>query len=59
LSFYLAPDIEVKVGDRNFDSRVSLLPAILKTISSDMGRIKYIDLRPKEPVVATKDVSKR
>jgi len=59
LSFYLGPDIEVKAGDRNFDSRISLLPAILRTISSDMGRIKYIDLRPKEPVVATKDASKR
>ncbi len=59
LSFYLAPDIEVKAGDRNFDNRVSLLPAILKTISSDMGRIKYIDLRPKEPVVATKEPPKR
>jgi len=59
LSFYLNPAIEVKVGDRNFDSRISLLPAILRTISSDMGRIKYIDLRPKEPVVATKDTSKR
>lgn len=59
LSFDLAPDhIEVKVGDRNFDSRIALLPAILKTISEDRGRIKYIDLRPREPVVATKDSKK-
>lgn len=56
LSFFLSPDqIEVKVGDRNFDVRVALLPAILQTISADKGNIKYIDLRPREPVVATKD----
>lgn len=58
LSFYLGPDIEIKAGNRNFDGRISPLPAILRTISSDMGRIKYIDLRPKEPVVATKDAPK-
>jgi cell division septal protein FtsQ len=54
LSFYLGSDIEIKVGDRNFDMRIALLPSILKTVSGDMARITYIDLRPKEPVVATK-----
>lgn len=55
LSFSLEPDhIEVKVGDRNFDSRISLLPAILRTISGDRTHIKYIDLRPREPVIAAK-----
>lgn len=59
LSFSLAPEhIEVKVGDKNFDSRISLLPSILKTISGDRANIKYIDLRPREPVIAAKDAKK-
>ncbi|MDD5019369.1 MAG: cell division protein FtsQ/DivIB [Candidatus Omnitrophica bacterium] len=59
LSFYLGAELEVKAGDRNFDARIALLPAILRTVSGDISRITYIDLRPKEPVVATKDIPQR
>lgn len=54
LSFYLGDDIQVKVGDKDFEERLSFLPDILRSMAGDLSNIRYIDLRPKEPVVATK-----
>jgi cell division septal protein FtsQ len=55
LSFYLGDDIQVKVGDKDFQEKLNFLPDILRSISGDLSNIRYIDLRPKEPVVATKN----
>jgi len=54
LSFYLGGDVQVRIGNRDFESRLRLLPAILKSIGPELGNVRYIDLRPKEPVVAYK-----
>lgn len=55
LSFYLGDDIQVKVGDKDFEERLSFLADILRSISGDLSNIRYIDLRSKEPVIATKN----
>lgn len=58
LCFYLGDGIQIKVGDREFEKHLSLLPAILRSIGADLANVTYIDLRPKEPVVATKNNKK-
>lgn len=55
LTFYLGDDIPVKVGDRDFEGRVALLPMVIATVGPEWPRVQYIDLRPKEPAVAMKD----
>ncbi len=60
LSFYLDDSLQVKIGRNDFTGKVSFLPAIIKSLSDEISNVKYIDLRPKEPVVATKkDISKK
>ncbi len=59
LTFYLGENLQIRVGHQDIENRVSLLPAILHSISQDLPNVKYIDLRPKEPVVATKDNEKQ
>jgi len=54
LSFYLENDILVRVDSRNMEDRIRLLPAILKSIGPELAGVRYIDLRPKEPVIANK-----
>ncbi len=58
LSFYLGEDVEVRIGDRDFENRLDLLPPILRSIGADLCNVRYIDLRPKEPVVAMKNEKK-
>lgn len=55
LSFYLGDALEIKVGGGDFESRLRLFPAILDSIAGGLTDVRYIDLRPKEPVVASKD----
>lgn len=57
LSFYFNDVIQVKMGNQDFDDRLSLLPAVLKGIDYELGQVNYIDLRSKEPVVGYKDSS--
>jgi len=59
LSFYLGDDIQIRVGDSDFDNKIDLMSVILHSIGVDLGNVRYIDLRPKEPVVAMKDEKKR
>ena len=59
LVFYLGDDIQIKVGREDFEDRVGLFGAILRSIGAELSQVKYIDLRPKEPVVATKDNKKK
>ena len=54
ICFYLGTELAVRVGHEDFENKVSLLPAILKTLSTEIANVKYIDLRPKEPAVAIK-----
>jgi cell division septal protein FtsQ len=55
LTFTFGNDLAVKIGDKDFENRIAVLPVILKTIGSELDNVKYIDLRPKEPAVAMKD----
>jgi cell division septal protein FtsQ len=59
LSFYLGDDLRVGVGDSDFDNKIDLLPIILQSIGADLVNVKYIDLRPREPVVAMKDEKRK
>lgn len=61
LSFYFNDSLQVKIGNQDFDVRLSLLPVVLKGIDYEIAQVDYIDLRSKEPVVAYKNkgVSKR
>lgn len=54
LSFYLGDNLQVKISERDFKTKLDLLPSILKSIEPDLSNIQYIDLRPREPVVAAK-----
>ncbi|HAJ57033.1 MAG TPA: hypothetical protein DCL35_04610 [Candidatus Omnitrophica bacterium] len=53
-SFYLGESIQVRIGSRDFENKVRLLSAILKSMGADINNVKYIDLRPKEPAIAMK-----
>jgi len=55
LSFYLENDVLVRIGNKNLESRVRLLPAIIKSIGPELTGVRYIDLRPKEPVIANRN----
>jgi len=58
LSFYLGEDIQVRVGREDFQQRVGLLASILRSLGPELSSVRYIDLRPKEPVIFTKDSGK-
>lgn len=57
LSFYLGEALLVRVGSGDLDRKIDLLPSILKSLSAEISRVKYIDLRPNEPAVAMKKVT--
>lgn len=54
LVFYLNGDIQVKMGNRDFEERLNLLPVILKSLGPEITNVLYIDLRLKEPVISLK-----
>ena len=57
--FYLGPDLQVKIREKDFEAQLLLLPAIIKSLGSDLAQVSYIDLRPKEPVIAMKENDKK
>ncbi|OIO35674.1 MAG: hypothetical protein AUJ74_05515 [Candidatus Omnitrophica bacterium CG1_02_44_16] len=59
LSFYLGEAILVRVGRDDIQQKVGLLPSILRSLGDELSGVRYIDLRPKEPVVLTKDSGKQ
>ncbi|HQP92106.1 MAG TPA: cell division protein FtsQ/DivIB [Candidatus Omnitrophota bacterium] len=59
LSFYFWDTIQIKVGRNDFENKINLLPAIIKSLAGEINNVKYIDLRPKEPVVASKNPVKK
>lgn len=52
------PELEVKIGDSEIKEKVVILANLLPQLKKDMGTIKYIDLRFKEPVIKYYDVKK-
>lgn len=53
----LAPEfkaVEVKIGHDNIRDKIRILAGTLVQLSGDPGKIKYIDLRFKEPVIKFK-----
>ncbi|MFH0877531.1 MAG: cell division protein FtsQ/DivIB [Candidatus Omnitrophota bacterium] len=58
LCFYLGDTVEVRIGAEDFERRLGLLPAILKNIGPEFDQLRYVDLRPKEPVVAMRQTKK-
>ncbi len=56
--FCFEPDIKVKVRDKDYEAQLDLLPSILRSLGTDMSAVSYVDLRPREPVVAMKDKKK-
>lgn len=55
LSFYILENIEIKTGESDISHKLRLLNSILTQLGSDLNRIKYIDLRFKEPVIKYKN----
>lgn len=55
MSFVLGEGLEVKVNKKTLEEKIDFLPSIIRTIGRDISAVKYIDLRPKEPVIAAKN----
>ncbi|MEW6101428.1 MAG: cell division protein FtsQ/DivIB [Candidatus Omnitrophota bacterium] len=47
--------LEVKVGSEDIKSKIFILSGLMEQTKVDLSRIKYIDLRFKEPVIKLKD----
>jgi hypothetical protein len=56
--FYIGAQVQVRVSYKDAQTQIDLLPSILKTVSPELNNVKYIDLRPREPVIAMKDQDK-
>ncbi len=54
LAFYILENIEIKIGPNDIGNKLSLLNSVLAQIKGDLNRIRYIDLRFKEPVIKYK-----
>ena len=48
--------LEVKLGADNIKYKLALLGGLIAAASKDIGNIKYIDLRFKDPVIKFNDV---
>lgn len=48
-------ELELRIGQNDIFNKVGLLGALLIDIGDDLGKIKYIDLRFKEPVINFKN----
>lgn len=48
-------DLEVKIGQEDLKGKVNILAGLFTQLSNDLGNIKYIDLRFKEPVIKFND----
>lgn len=55
-SFFTASGLEVKLGQDNIKDKINILSGLLLQVKNDLGNIKYIDLRFKEPVIKLNDV---
>ena len=51
-SFYFKDrNVEIKIGNSHFHSRLQVLAVLLAQLGSDTGKFKYIDLRFENPIV--------
>jgi hypothetical protein len=56
--FTLGQTLQIMVNEKTISDKILLLPYIIRTIGGDIVAVKYIDLRPKEPVIAMNDKKK-
>lgn len=54
LSFYMLENMEIKIGQADIERKIQLLNSILAHLGSEALKVKYIDLRFKEPVIKYK-----
>jgi len=52
ISFFLdVANVEIKIGDVEFEKRLDMLATVLEQLNQDINRVKYIDLRFEDPIV--------
>ena len=54
-SFFIPDALEIKLGEDNLKDKVNILGSLLLQVKNELSKIKYIDLRFKEPVIKFKD----
>lgn len=54
-SFFIGGGTEVKVSPENLKDKMAILAGILQGSANEIDKIKYVDLRFKEPVLKLKD----
>jgi len=52
-------NIEVKIGQGFINDKVSILSSVLVGAANGLDKVKYIDLRFKEPVIKFTDTKKK
>jgi len=50
----MGDDLEVRIGQEDIDNKIKILATLFNQARNDLGNIKYIDLRFKEPVIKFK-----
>lgn len=53
-SFFTSDGLEVKIGQDDIKKRINILSNLFIQLKNELGNIKYIDLRFKEPVIKYK-----
>ena len=56
-SFFTADGLEIKLGQDNIKDKINILSGLLVQAKNDLGNIKYIDLRFKEPLIKFNDAN--
>jgi len=51
LFFYIFNNIEIRIGEADIAGKIKLLPSVLLHVGENLIKLKYIDLRFKEPVI--------
>lgn len=49
--FFDMANVEIKIGDSDFNKRLDALATVLEQLGQDIARVKYIDLRFEDPIV--------
>ncbi len=56
VSVFFEQGLEVKIGQDDTKGKINILAELLRQPKNDLDKIKYIDLRFKDPVVKLKNV---
>lgn len=51
VSFLFGEDLEVKISTDSLEDKMEILSSLVRQMRKDLGNIKYIDLRFKDPVI--------